>query len=58
MNTKIDAEFWNSLTPLQKRVAVENIAAEPGNDYGEILAWAGTLALSAAIVAFTLIIVR
>ncbi|HTB62753.1 MAG TPA: hypothetical protein VK737_04115 [Opitutales bacterium] len=57
MNTKIDAEFWNSLTPLQKRVAAENLTVET-RDYGEILAWASTLALSAAIVAFTLIIVR
>jgi len=62
MNTKIDAEIWNSLSRVQKRAIAENIAVdEPASsryDLGEIAAWAGTLALSAAVVGFALIAMR
>jgi len=58
MNTKIDAQFWNSLTPVQKRAAAENMTVENRADFSEVAAWVGAFALSAAIVAFTLIVAR
>ncbi len=61
MNTKIDAEFWNTLTRVQKRAVAENLAVEPveaKSDVSEFAAWASTLAVAAAVVAFTLILVR
>jgi hypothetical protein len=57
MNTRIDAEIWNTLSRVQKRAIAENIVLDerPRTDRGELAAWAGTLALSAAIVGFALI---
>jgi len=61
MNTKIDAEFWNTLTRVQKRAVAENLAAEPAatqSDVSEFAAWASTLAVAGMVVLFTLILVR
>jgi hypothetical protein len=61
MNTKIDAEFWNTLTRVQKRAVAENLAVAPvaaNGDVSEFAAWASTLAVAAAVVVFTLILVR
>ncbi len=61
MNTKIDAQIWNSLSPVQKRAIAERITVEDTTsrfDKSEVAAWVGTLFLSAAIVGFALIALR
>jgi hypothetical protein len=60
MNTKIDAQIWNSLSRVQKRAVAENMLVEENShaDKNEIIAWVGTLALSAAIVGFAIIAMR
>jgi len=61
MNTKINAEIWNTLTRVQKRAIAENLAVEPGaaqHDVSEFAAWASTLAVAGAVVLFALILLR
>lgn len=59
MKTNISPALWNSLTRLQKHVVAENMTVEKtGPDYGEIAAWASTLAVSAGVVTFATILLR
>jgi hypothetical protein len=61
MNTKIDAQVWNTLSPVQKRAIAARITVEePATrfDKSEVAAWVGTLFLSAAIVGFAVIALR
>lgn len=59
MKTNISPALWNSLTRLQKHVVAENMMIEKsGPDFGEIAAWASTLAVSAGVVTFATILLR
>jgi len=61
MKTSINPELWNSFTEVQKRAIAENLLVEDKgyfSDLGEVAAWLSTLGATAALVAFTTILLR